>query len=142
MTCIKKVHDICFIKLRTRQAYTVKILWFVKILGENNYSFCKKLIVDVWQVPEYIADLQYFSAPNIPGFWICQSSEYTSDSEYVRILDIPWFLNVLELHRVLNIPECAWVIPGYTWLFMNVPKSVWMAFVFRLPIVIPCLKEP
>ena len=63
----------------------------MKILGENNVSFCKTLIEDVWQVPEYISDFEYSSALNIPGLWICQGSEYASGSEYVRVLDIPRF---------------------------------------------------
>ena len=45
------------------------------------------------------------------------------------------------LHRVLNMPEYVCIIPGYAWLCLNVPKSVWMAFVLHLPIVISYLKE-
>ena len=63
----------------------------MKILSENNHSFCKMLIEDVWQVPEYISDFEYPSALNIAGLSICQGSEYASGSDYVRILDIPWF---------------------------------------------------
>ena len=48
-------------------------------------------IEDVWQVPEYISDFEYPSALNIAGLSICQGSEYASGSDYVRILDIPWF---------------------------------------------------
>ena len=44
--------------------------------------------------------------------------------------------------RVLNMPEYVWIIPGHTWLCVNVPKFVWKVFVFHLPIVIPYLKEP
>ena len=46
-----------------------------------------------------------------------------------------------ELHRVLNMREYAWVIPGYAWLYLNVRKSVWKTFVLLLPIVVPYLKE-
>ena len=45
------------------------------------------------------------------------------------------------LHMISNMPEYAWIVPGYTWLRLNVPKYVWMAFVLHLPIVIPYLKE-
>ena len=98
------------------------------------------IIVDVWQGSEYASDFEYASALNIPGLWICQGSEYASDSEYVRVLDT--VLNMPGLHGVLNMPEYAWIIPGYAWLCLNVPKSVWMVFASHLPIVIPYLKEP
>ena len=52
----------------------------------------------------------------MPVLWIYQASEYASGSEYVRVLD-------------------------YAWLCLNVFKSVWMAFVLDLLIVIPYLKE-
>ena len=39
------------------------------------------------------------------------------------------------------MPEYAWIIPGYAWLCLNVPKSVWTAFILHLPILIPYLKE-
>ena len=42
---------------------------------------------------------------------------------------------------ILNILEYATIIPGYTWLCLNVPKSVWMDFLLHLSIVIPYLKE-
>ena len=37
--------------------------------------------------------------------------------------------------------EYASITPGYTWLYLNVHKYVWMAFVLHLLIVIPYLKE-
>ena len=40
------------------------------------------------------------------------------------------------------MPECAWIIPGYVYVCLNVPKFVWMAFVLHLANVIPYLKEP
>ena len=45
---------------------------------------------------------EYARVLYVLGFWICQSSEYTSGSQYVR---------------VLNMPDFAWVC-------MNMPKSV------------------
>ena len=50
--------------------------------------------------------------------------------------DIDSFMKYSKLHRVLIMMEYAWVILGYTWLCLNVPKYVWMAFVMHLPIVI------
>ena len=64
------------------------------------------------------------------GFWIYQGSESAT------------FLSMPGLHMVLNMPEYAWIIPGCAWLCLNVPKSVWMASVLHLHIVIPYLKEP
>ena len=34
------------------------------------------------------------------------------------------------------MPDYAWKIPGYVWLYMNVPKFVWRAFVLHSPILI------
>ena len=76
--------------------------------------------------------LEYTRVVNILGFsicfrfWVCQGSGYTT-VEYVR---------------VTQGSEYAWIIPGYVWLCLNLPKSVWMAFVLHLLIVIPYLREP
>ena len=107
---------------------------FLKIFNKKNYSFFNTLIVDVWQVLEYILDFGYPSALNIPGFWICLWFGICQGSRFATVLIIP------ELHRGLNMPQYPWMVPGYDWLCLNVPNSFWMAFVFRLPIVIPCLK--
>ena len=40
---------------------------------------------------EYVSDFEYARVLNIPGFWIFQGSEYASGSEYVRVLIIPRF---------------------------------------------------
>ena len=88
--------------------------------------FTKRFIVDVWISP---------------GFWICQSFQYNG------VLNIPGFW----LFLVLNMSG-FWIYHGseyvrftqgfeYTWLCLSVPKSVWMAFVLHLPIVIPYLKD-
>ena len=45
------------------------------------------------------------------GFWIYHGSKYA---------------------RVTQDFEDTWIIPGYAWLCLNVPKSVWRAFVFYL----------
>ena len=77
----------------------------------------------------------------MPGFGMnqaseCQVSEYASGSEYARIS---------------QASECVRIIPEYVlWslnmsahagICVNMPKSVWMAFVLHFPIVIPCLLE-
>ena len=62
---------------------------------------------------------EYARVFSIPGFWIYQTSEHVFRFEYGR------FIQGIE----------------YAWLCLNVPKSVWMAFVLHLPIVIPYLKE-
>ena len=51
-------------------------------------------------------------------FWIYQGSGYTT------------VLNMPELRKALNIPEYAWIIPGYAWLCLNVSKSVWLTVWF------------
>ena len=56
----------------------------------------------------------------MPGFWRYQGCEYA---------------------RVTQGSEYAWTITGYAWLCLNMPISVWMAFVLHLPIVNPSLKK-
>ena len=46
-------------------------------------------------------------ALNMPGFWICQGSEYAM------------ILNMQQLRTVSNVFECAWKI-------MNIPEYVWI----------------
>ena len=40
------------------------------------------------------------------------------------------------------MPEYAGIIPGYVSFCLNVPNSVWKAFVLHLLLVVPYLKEP
>ena len=47
------------------------------------------------------------------------------------------FMKYAKLHRVLIMTEYAWIILGYAWLCLNVPKYVWMVFVIHFSIVIP-----
>ena len=47
------------------------------------------------------------------------------------------FMKYAKLQRVLIMTEYVWMILGYAWLCLNVPKYVWMAFAIHLPIVIP-----
>ena len=49
-----------------------------------------------------------------------------------------------ELHRVLSMPEYAWICLNmieYVGICKNIPKSASLPFLFRFPIVIPCLLE-
>ena len=140
-----------------------------KLILRNYFSltvFTERFIVDAWHrrclnkpwalnMPEVL---------NIPGFWTCQGSGYTVALNTARIKQL-WALNMPEfsIHRgpeytrvpnmflVLNMSgfwtyhcsEYARITQGfeYAWSCLNVPKSVWMAFVLHLPIVIPYLKE-
>ena len=49
------------------------------------------------------------------------------------------FMKYAKLRRVLIMAEYAWIILGYAWLCLNVPKYVWMALVIHLAIVISYL---
>ena len=95
---------------------------------------------------ELASDFQYANVLNIPGFCIYQSSEYARVLNILPVLHISGFWiyhgSMPGLHRVLNMPECAQIIPGYGWLCLNVPKSVCMAFVLHFLIIIIYLKEP
>ena len=57
--------------------------------------------------PEYTRDLNMALVLNIPGFWICQ------DSEYARVLDIPefWKCQSSEYVKFLNMPG-FWIYQG------------------------------
>ena len=103
--------------------------------------FTKCFIIDVW----YSRCLNKHWILNMPEFWIYwgpgwiyQGSEYVSDFECVRVLNIP----CLWICQVIQGFEYTWIIPGYAWLCLNVPKSVWMAFDLHLPIIIPYLQKP
>ena len=41
-----------------------------------------------------------------------------------------------------HMPEYAWMILGYVWLFLNLTTFVWIVFVLHSPNVIPYVKEP
>ena len=101
-----------------------KYLWLLTIFG-------KRFNVDVDRV------LNMPRILNMPTFWIYGGSEHTicQGSGYTTVLNMP------GLHRVLKTLEYARIIPGYAWSCLNVPKSVWMAFLLHLLVVMPCLKE-
>ena len=102
--------------------------------------FTKRFIVDVW----HRRCLNKLWILNMPELWIYRSSEYTRVLNMFLILNTPgfWIYHGSKYARVTKGFKCAWIIPGYTWLYLNVPKSAWMVFVLHLPIVIPYLKEP
>ena len=56
-------------------------------------------------------------------------------------------LNMSGLLRVLYIPEYTWMISEHAWIWLNMPKYVWMCpnlpewLLIYFPIVIPCLLE-
>ena len=87
---------------------------------------------------------------SIPGISVKVLCSYKS---CVKIFIYFWVHKVYSNNHVKFIPHSFSFIPvcrlkltattaGYAWLFLNVPKSVWMAFVLRLPIVIPYLTVP
>ena len=61
---------------------------------------------------EYTKVLNMPMVLNIIWLWIHQGSEYASG------------LNVLGLHRVLNMPEFVWIISGYAWIC--IPEYAWI----------------
>ena len=102
----------------------------------------KHFIVDVSQGSDYASDFEYeyfeyfeytgvTRVVNMPGFWIYFWFWIWHGSEHITVLNMP------RLQRVRNMPEYVWIIPGYAWLYLNVPKSAWMAFALHLFIVIP-----
>ena len=66
---------------------------------------------------ELASDFQYANVLNIPGFCIYQSSEYARVLNILPVLHISGFWiyhgSMPGLHRVLNMPEYAQIIPGY-----------------------------
>ena len=92
---------------------------------------------------EYALNFEYARLLNIPGFWMYQGSEYTRVLSMFLILNMSGFriYHGSEYAKVTQGFEYTWIIPGYAWLCLNVPKSVSMAFVLHLLIEIPYLKE-
>ena len=92
-----------------------------KLILRNYFPFTvftKRFIVDVWvslgfricQSFQYTGVLNMFLNLNVSGFWTYHGSEYARFTQGFK----------------------------YAWLCLNVLKSVWMAFVLHLPIVIAC----
>ena len=103
--------------------------------------FTKPFIVDVWH-------RGWLNKPwifNMSGFWIYRGSEYTriliviSDcGSMFLILNMLgfWIYHGSKYVKVTQVFEYAWIIPRYAWLYLNVSKSLWMAFALHLPNVI------
>ena len=55
----------------------------------------------------------------MPGFWIYQGTEYTSSSDYTRVLNVPGLQHgdIPWLHRVWNMPE--WKFLSNFWICLN-----------------------
>ena len=105
-----------------------KLILFSQLLT----VFTKRFIVDAWH-------RRCLNKPwvlNIPEFSIHRGYEYT------RVLNMFLVLNMSGFW-IYHDSEYARFTQGfeYAWLCLNVPKSVWMAFVLHLPIVIPYLKD-
>ena len=63
---------------------------------------------------------------NTPGFWIYHSSEYASDFEYARVLNMPGLHRVLNANESLNMPDYAWLclnMPELAGICVNISKS-------------------
>ena len=86
---------------------------------------------------------------NMPGFWVCQVSEYTRvlnmprfsiyhDSEYAFCSVYARVLNMPGLQRVLKMPMLCFCLNmfEYARICVNIPSSAWMAFVLYYFIVI------
>ena len=137
-------------KWRTRQAYTAKKKKFAKIVTAVNY-FCKTLHRRcLRQGSEYAPDFEYATVlniigfwMNIPGLWICLWFSICQGSgDHSHSLTHWSIYHGSKYVRVTQRSDYAWIIPGYAWLCLNGPKSVWMAFALHLPIVILYLKKP
>ena len=86
---------------------------------------------------------------NILEFWI------SHNSEYARILNMPLVVSMIgfwiclwfsryqcsEYARFTQGPEYAWICLKNSWICLIMPGSVWVAFVFHVPVVITCLLE-
>ena len=86
---------------------------------------------------------------NMPGFWVCQVSEYTRvlnmprfsiyhDSEYAFCSVYARVLNMPGLQRVLKMPMLCFCsnMFEYARICVNITSSAWMAFVLNYFIVI------
>ena len=102
--------------------------------------FIKRFIVDVWH--HWCLNKTWIL--NMPKFWIYRGSEYTRVLNLFLILNVLgfWIYHSSKYVGVTQGFEYVLIIPEYAWLCLNVSKSVWMAFVLHLLIVISYLKEP
>ena len=112
-------------------------------------------IIDIWQGSEYLIDSKnvtvlnicgfskyqnskYIRALSMPGFWIYQGSEEASGSQYTRFLNIPEFWicqGFTGTWICLNNSWICLVMPEYAGVWVDIPKSAWMAFDLYVPII-------
>ena len=105
-----------FKKQRRWKADVAKII----IICENNYQllniFVQCCVIDVWQVSEFASDSEYPRFVNIPLFCICQDSAYAASSAYARVFNIP----SSEYPGVTQGSEYTWIFSRdafyITWL--------------------------
>ena len=86
---------------------------------------------------------EYTRVLNMSGFWIYQGHEYASGSEYARVLNMLGLTQGFEYASICLIMS-GWIcldMSEYAGIWVNMPKSAWIAFVLYFPIVIPCLLE-
>ena len=109
---------------------------------------------------EYVSGSEYARFLNKPGSWLSQVSEYTKALNMRLVLNLPWFwirvwfwiCQGSEYVRVTQDSEYTWIclimsrwicldMFEYPGIWVNMPKSAWIAFVLYFPIVVPCLLE-
>ena len=116
---------------------------------ENLKADVMKIIIVVNYFHESTPSQIFDRVPNMPGFWICQSSEY------IRVLNMPrfWIYHGFEYASgsVYQGSKYARVTEGskypypriclnmyeYARICVNIPTSAWIAFVLNFLIVIP-----
>ena len=62
-------------------------------------------ILDIWKGSEHFSISEYTRAVNILGIWLCQLNTSFWIKHFMLsdcILNMPWVLNMLELHMILN----------------------------------------
>ena len=93
--------------------------------------FTKRFTVDVW----HHRCLNKPWVLNMPEFSVYRGSEYTGVLYKFLVLNMSrfWIYHGSEYARFTQVFE-------YAWLYLNVPKFVWMASVLHLPIVISSLR--
>ena len=97
----------------SRKADIAKVIIAASYFWKNLHRRCLT-VFSIYQVSECT------SALNTPGFWIYHDSEYASGFKYAKVLNMP------GLHRALNMPEYAWIIPEYVWLCLNRCLYAWI----------------
>ena len=92
--------------------YTARII----IICENNHSrylttFAKRFLIDVCHGSEYTSDFEYARVLNILGFWIYQSCKYARDLNMLLVLNISvfWIYHGSNYARVTQGSKYVWI---------------------------------